>query len=448
MANATLEPDAAAQHGMPDEHESRNPSPRASKAHINGAPNEKLEILDEESHVSFPDRLRHFTWANFTFPMATGGLSLLLSPATQPHTFDGLRTVGKVVYIWDLVIFSIICIAITYRFIRWPGTLKSSITHPTESLFVGTSLLSCASIIASMARYGIPVTGDWLVVVYRVLFWIYFAVSFLLAVGQYVLLFTNPKLKIQDMTPAWDLPIFPFMLCGTIASSGAALQPSYQAVPMIVAGLLAQGLGFLVSILMYASYVRRMIQYGFPSPNSRPGMFIAVGPPSFTALAIMGMASAFPSEVYTYWGGNPQTTEQVLKILATCTAVFIWSLSLWFFCISVVANLVVAKELTFHLSWWAYVFPNVGFTIAIITIGKQLQSQGVMWVGSVMTILLVIMYLFTLANHVKAVWKKEILCYGKDEDVYVKERALKYERGRRQDAEGQADVERNGQKRD
>ena len=346
------------------------------------------------------------------------------------------------------MIFLLICCAITYRFVKYDGTLIASLTHPTESLFVGTSLLSLASITACMARYGIPVTGDWLVVVYRVLFWTYFAVSFSLAVGQYVLLFTNPKLKIQDMTPVWDLPIFPFMLNGTIASAGAALQPPAQAVPMIMAGLTAQGLGMLVSMLMYASYVRRMIQYGFPSPNSRPGMFIAVGPPSFTALAIIGMAEAFPATAYGYWG-NPEVTKQVLRILATVTAVFIWSLSFWFFCISVLANVatlwMVKPKITFHLNWWAYVFPNVGFTIAVVSIGGQLKSEGVMWVGSIMSILLVALYLFVLLNHVKAVVTKGILVQGKDEDVYVMERALKLERLQRA---GSMDLEREQEKED
>jgi tellurite resistance protein TehA-like permease len=82
------------------------------------------------------------------------------------------------------------------------------------------------------------------------------------------------------------------MLTGTIATVGAPFQPVNQKIPMIICGLLAQGLGMMVSLLMYSSYFRRMIQYGLPSPQSRPAMFIAVGPPSFTALAIIGLANA------------------------------------------------------------------------------------------------------------------------------------------------------------
>ncbi|KAL2408466.1 Malic acid transport protein [Exophiala dermatitidis] len=384
-------------------------------------------------------RLRHLTWAWFTFPMATGGIALLLSPQNQPHSFRGLETIGTIIYIFDLCIFILTVAAITYRFSKWPHALISSLVHPTESLYFGTAFLAMASIIACMAHYGIPHCGPWLVVVYRVLFWIYVSTTFVVAVGAYSMLFTNPRLKIQDMTPAWDLPMFPFMLSGTIASSGIEFQPRQHAMPMLFAGLTAQGLGMCVSCFMYASYARRMIQYGFPSPESRPGMFIAVGPPSFTTLAIIGLADHWPGG-YDYFGPDA-ITAQVVRVLALMTAVFIWSLSLWFFSISVVSCLAVWKTFRFRMNWWAFVFPNVGFTLATINIGKSLQSQAVMWVGSVMTACLIIVYLYVLCNFVRAVWRKDVLYAGKDEDNYKREKMGKAE------ALGD-DVERNIGNRD
>ncbi|RWA05471.1 hypothetical protein EKO27_g9635 [Xylaria grammica] len=381
-------------------------------------------------------RLKHFTWANFTLPMSTGGLALLLAEQTQGFTFRGLQTIGKFVYVLDLVIFTLVASAITYRFAAFPGTLKKSIVHPTEGLFLGTSTLSLASIIAGIARYGIPSCGPWLVVAYRVLFWVYFSVTFLIAVAQYALLFTSPKLKLSDMTPAWDLPVFPFMLSGTIASTGAGVQPPDQAIPILVAGLGAQGFGLLVSTFIYACYVSRLIQYGFPAPNSRPGMFIAVGPPAFTSLAIIGMANNYPAYYNTF--GPDNVTIQVLRIIATTVCIFIWFLSLWFFCIAAVANLAVWREITFHLNWYSYIFPNVGFTIAVILIGKTFNSRSVKAVGSAMTILLVIGWLVIVLNHVRAVWEGRILADGKDEDYYVDEKNHHHVKKRDGDAAKQA----------
>lgn len=268
-----------------------------------------------DKDVRLLGRLEHFTWAWFCLPMSTGGIALLLSPAVQPHSFPGLNTIGKVVYIFDLTIFTLVTLAISYRFLRWRNTLWDSLTHPTESLFAATALLSTASIIACIARYGISTIGvadaGWLIVTYRTLFWIYFIVTFIWAVFAYTLLFTSPALELRDMTPAWDLPIFPFMLSGTIASTGASYQPPDQAVPMIVAGLTAQGLGFIISILMYAIYMHRMIEFGFPATKARPAMFIAVGPPAFTSLAILGMANAWPRQYINYFGSNIYSDDSI-----------------------------------------------------------------------------------------------------------------------------------------
>lgn len=141
------------------------------------------------------------------------------------------------------------------------------------------------------------------------------------------------------------------MLCGTIANVGVPFQTTLGAkMTMLVAGLTAQGLGMMVSVLMFTIYLRRMIQFGLPSPGSRPAMFIAVGPPSFTSLAVIGLARAYPEEG-TYFG-DVAATRQMVLILATFTAVFIWSLGFWFFCISLVANLAAWREIKFKLNWW------------------------------------------------------------------------------------------------
>ena len=149
----------------------------------------------------------------------------------------------------------------------------------------------------------------------------------------------------------------------------------------------------------------------------RPGMFISVGPPAFTSLALIGLAEAWPDGAAGSYFGDPAVTRQVVRVLATLTSCFIWCLALWFFAISVLACAAATREMTFHLGWWAFVFPNVGFTIAVIRIGGQFQSEGVLWVGSAMTVVLVVVYLFVLGAYVRAVVRKQIIWPGRDEDA-------------------------------
>lgn len=72
--------------------------------------------------------------------------------------------------------------------------------------------------------------------------------------------------------------------------------------------------------------------------------------------------------------------------------------------------------MTFHLVMWAFVFPNVGFTIATIDIGEKLESQGIQWVGSIMSIFICIAWLFVITNHAKALFTKRMMMPGMDED--------------------------------
>lgn len=66
--------------------------------------------------------------------------------------------------------------------------------------------------------------------------------------------------------------------------------------------------------------------------------------------------------------------------------------------------------------WYAMVFPNVGFTIALIQIGEQLLSPAIQWVTSIMTILLIALWLYVMAAHVRAVVKKQVMMPGLGED--------------------------------
>lgn len=57
--------------------------------------------------------------------MSAGGIVFLLSQT--PHYFPGLKTIGKGVYIYDLVIFLLLTGCITTRFIRRRGSFSRSL---------------------------------------------------------------------------------------------------------------------------------------------------------------------------------------------------------------------------------------------------------------------------------------------------------------------------------
>lgn len=377
-------------------------------------PTPEVDIYDpNRPKLPFRQRLHHFTWAWYTFPMSTGGLALLIF--SQPFQFPGLRQIGLVVYIVNILIFTAITVTMVTRFFLHPGDMSQSIKHPREGFFLPTFFLSVATLITSTERYAIPENDTGLIWAIQGAFWAYVVATLLLAIGQYSFVFAAHSFGLQTMMPTWILPIFPIMLSGTIASVIADTQPDIVAVPIIIAGLTCQGLGFSVALMMYAHMVGRLMSAGLPNREHRPGLFMCVGPPAFTALAVIGMANGLPKNIAPTMDGKVFDVS-IIRTIAIMSAVFLWALSFWWFGIAVVA-VVQAPPKYFHLGWWAMVFPNTGFILATIAITKELGNQAAMWVATGMSICLLLTYCFVLYNHVRAVLKQDIMYPGRDEDV-------------------------------
>lgn len=363
--------------------------------------------------VSLRERLRHFTWAWYTLTMSTGGLALLIS--NQPFQFEGLQDIGLAVYIIDLVFFAFVCSLMSLRFMLHGGLLDS-LRHDREGLFFPTFWLSVATIISGLYKFFGEDSQESFQLALEALFWIYCACTLTLAVVQYYFVFATHSYHLQTMMPSWILPIFPIMLSGTIASVIAEQQPIRSSIPMVCAGITFQGLGFSVAFIMYSHYIGRLMQSGLPNREHRPGMFICVGPPAFTALALVGMTSSLPEELDLLHDETAIQDARIMTLLAISAAAFLWALSLWFFCIAVIA-VIREPPTSFHLNWWAMVFPNTGFTLATITMGDWLGSKGVSGVATAMSIGIICMFIFVLVCHVRAVIRQDIMYPGKDEDV-------------------------------
>ncbi|KAG6364918.1 hypothetical protein INS49_006522 [Diaporthe citri] len=362
--------------------------------------------------LGLKQRLHHFTWAWWTLIMSTGGLSLLIF--AQPYQFPGLRQIGLVVYVITLILFTLTASALVARFFLFPGDLKKSICHPREGLFFPTFFLSTATLITNTYRYAIPENDETLNWAIQVAFWSYLAVTLILAVAQYSYVFRAHTMEVKTMMPTWILPIFPIMLTGTIASVVAETQPEFMSVAIVYGGLACQGLGISVSFLMYAHMVGRLMSFGLPSREHRAGLFMNVGPPSFTCLAFIGMSNGLPENFD--FDSNGIMDVHFVRQMAVLGGVYLWGLALWWWGVAVVA-VIQSRPKYFHLGWWASVFPNTGFTLATIALGNAINSKIVLDFAVFMSVCILLTYFFVLYHHIRAVIVQDIMYPGRDEDV-------------------------------
>ncbi|KAF2757790.1 hypothetical protein EJ05DRAFT_511555 [Pseudovirgaria hyperparasitica] len=347
------------------------------------------------------NRIGNFKWNWFACTMSTGGLAIAISES--PKVFSGMKTIGKIFMILDIVLFITFTCCISTRFILEPKAFKRSLSDPTEAWFFGCWFLSQATIIGNIEQYGIPASGPWLVKAQEILLWCYVAFTIPLGIGLFAYHFATNKITLDKIQPSMALGIYPTMLAGTLASLIALKQPPSSALPIIIGGIAFQGLGFMISYLIFAIFIYRCFAIGLPAPQTRVGMFIMVGSPGYTAAALQGLGNAAAMKFPVGYMGTMISAGEVLKVVATAVNAWLWLLSLTFFGWSVVGVGFGLKEMRFDVTWWAVVFPNVGWTIATALLGKSLDSQGIQWVSCGMIVILVVCWIIVAYSNVKAI---------------------------------------------
>ncbi|KAF1829439.1 hypothetical protein BDW02DRAFT_651345 [Decorospora gaudefroyi] len=378
---------------------------------------EKYEDDDEKppQEVGLRDRLAHFTWPWFACTMSTGSLAVVLG--NTPNTFTGLQTIGKIVFILDLVLFTLFNICMLIRFILVPRKLLGSLHHPVEGLFFGTYWVSVALILNCTYVYGHSSMGPWLTKALEITYWMYCIASFSVGVAQYSMYFRLERLNVTDAVPAWIFPIYPLLVVGPLAGAILPGQPEDASWKIFVGGVLLQGLAWAVSFLMYGLYMQRLMTGSLPSPTTRPGMYVSVGPAGYTAAGLLALANQAPTLISdNYWTDIVVPDGEIVRIMGIMSGLFIILFAYWFFIVTTVAVIVGSRRMSFSLNWWAFIFPNAGLTLATIQAGKVLHSEAINGVASALTILLVIMWFVVAFFCLRAVFLGQVLWPGKDED--------------------------------
>ncbi|KAL4787531.1 voltage-dependent anion channel-domain-containing protein [Aspergillus varians] len=366
--------------------------------------------------LNWKKRIRHFTWAFFTLTMATGGIANVIY--NVPYRFRGLETIGIIFFLANIVFYLIIWAILLTRFYLFPYTFKASLLHPTESLFVPASVVSFGTILINISQYGTENTGMWLTNVVHILFWVDSTLAVISSAGIYLLLWSTQTFTIAQMTPIWIFPAYPMLIIGPHAGLlSAKLEPS-RALQIIVGGTTIQGVGFLVSLMVYSAFIYRLMSQKLPRENIRPGMFVSVGPSAFTVAGIVNMAAqahrCFPDDFM----GDGVLAAKVLKIVVNFSSLWLWGLALFFFFIASFAHLsaIGPGRMVFTMAWFSFVFPNTALITSTFAIGHAFSCRPILIIGCAMVIPLLLMYAFVVYMMVRAVILRHILWPQKGED--------------------------------
>ncbi|KAF2097117.1 C4-dicarboxylate transporter/malic acid transport protein, partial [Rhizodiscina lignyota] len=371
-------------------------------------------------HLKFRERVKHFTWTWFTMTMATGGIANVLYKVPDPYRFHGLYAIGCIFFLLNIVLFIFNCTMISFRFYYYPHTFRASLTHPTESLFTPALVISFGTILINISQYGVGNgAGEWLTKTMIIMYWIDCALAVIFSCGIYLMIWSTTTYTIAQMTPVWIFPAYPLLIIGPHAGNLSAKVSADRALDIIIGGFILQGIGFLVSLMVYAAFIYRLMTQKLPAESTRPGMFISVGPSGFTIAGIISMGHVLPSVVPDDFMGNGKLAGQVSEIMANWMGLWLWGLALWFFIVSVGAHFSAATHgrMEFAMTWFSFIFPNTALTTATFAVAKALDnSRPIEILGCVMTIGLIIFWFFVVFVMIRAVILKQILWPEKQED--------------------------------
>lgn len=129
---------------------------------------------------------------------------------------------------------------------------------------------------------------------------------------------------IAQMTPIWIFPAYPMLIIGTHAGVLSAHLDPRQSLYIIVGGFTIQGIGFLVSLMVYSAFIYRLMTQKLPRENIRPGMFVSVGPSAFTVTALINMAFNAPRAFPSDFMGDGALAAMVVKVVANFCSLWLW----------------------------------------------------------------------------------------------------------------------------
>ncbi|KAJ9091037.1 hypothetical protein QFC19_009274 [Naganishia cerealis] len=272
-------------------------------------------------------RSEGWTWNCFTVNMGTGGVAILIDGC--PFRFRGQRELGTMFFFIDLIVFLINVAGVTSRAIYHPRVFRRSFYDHEDGIYVPCFALAWATLFICIIVYAIPYAGPWLVRVMEVIWFVYLAVSLVIAlVMEYTV---RGRLRaLSEITPADCLLVFPLMLGGTTGSALATQMSGAQATYIIIISLAFMKLARTATL-------------------------------AFPAAGLLDESGARIFQVVSIWYSLP-----LLGL-----ALYLWVTPLVLY----ITGIIKVKHFRWTMSFWSLTFPLTGMFMAFGQLGEQLPSK-------------------------------------------------------------------------
>ncbi len=297
------------------------------------------------------------------FPIGFFAMTMALCGLALAWRLSGISFfLSNVFALFAVAIFFIVSCVYIIKFLKYRPAVMQEFTHPIMMSFFGTipvSIMFLASIIgnqnASSAKF-LWIIGASLHVI-----------LFLYALGQWVL---SKKLEIENLTPACFIPVV-----------GLAVIPVYGAehgfveISWFFWGI---ALTLWMILLVFVLY-RLMFVSPLPAPLM-PMLFILLAPPSIMF-----------NNYIVLQGESLEGVGMLGNIL--------YGVAVLFACLFL--SHIKFFRVPFSMSYWAFTFPLVAFSMATMIMGRAIENDTIFEVGCALLFIVTALIILILALTIK-----------------------------------------------
>jgi C4-dicarboxylate transporter/malic acid transport protein len=362
-----------------------------------------LAGLKPLSRLSHPrEMIRQFTPNWFAATMGTGILALALPQ--MPGVGPSLRPVGETLWLFDIILFAVFAMLYAARWAMFGKEARRIFGHNSVSMFIGTIPMGLATIINGALAFGLPRWGAGIIPIVEALWWIDVAMALTCGVAIPYLMFTRHEHSLDGMTAIWLLPV---VAAEVAATSGGLLAPhlastSAQFVTLVTSYALwaySVPIAFAILTILFL----RMALHKLPHEGMAASSWLALGPIGTGALGMLVLGADAPAILAANGLGAVGSVAQGIGVVAGLT---LWGFGLWWLFLATLITIRYFRAgIPFNLGWWGYTFPLGVYTVATFRLGTTLHLSFFGMVGSVLTVVLAIMWALVAAQTLIGAWK-------------------------------------------
>ncbi|KAE8152080.1 voltage-dependent anion channel [Aspergillus avenaceus] len=357
--------------------------------------------------------------------MGTGIVSILLN--TLPYNGIWLYWISVVIFAFNVLLFASFLLITAIRYLLFPDIFSVMITHPAQSLFLGTFPMGLATIINMICFVCVPAWGEWASYLAWGL-WIADAVISVMTCFTlpFIIMTRKSEIMLSSMSAAWLLPI---VSCVVAAASGSIVaetlpDPQY-ALGTIVASYVLWGVGVPLALMIMVIYLMRLMLHKLPPKEIMVSMFLPLGPLGQGSYGIQRLGGV-ANKIFPKTGTLSHGAGEVFEIIGFFIGLLLWAFGLlWLF--FAVASILRTRKFPFNLGWWAFTFPLGVYATSTCQLGRELPSEFFRVVGTIFSVCVVLLWVLVTWMTAKGMYDQSLFVAPCLADLRERERRKREE---------------------